>query len=199
MADTWNNNGTTFDAIRMSVTDTTSGASSTLLNLLRNGVAQFTVDKNGNVSGTGTQIIFNTDISTKGLRAVAQDGLQACAIITSNPQFATLQSGSGVVANTYRFSSDIQNGVASDVALMRSATNTIDVVATATGNYAHIVMFTNRTVPCAFASLPSATSVSAGGRALITNGAAATFNTTAAGGGANVVPVFSDGTQWKVG
>jgi hypothetical protein len=38
-----------------------------------------------------------------------------------------------------------------------------------------------------------------GSNGAITGGSTATFNATIAGGGANVVPVFSDGTNWKVG
>lgn len=49
-----------------------------------------------------------------------------------------------------------------------------------------------------FAQLPSAAS-SAGARATISNSTTNTFNAIAAGGGANIVPVFSDGTNWRVG
>lgn len=50
-----------------------------------------------------------------------------------------------------------------------------------------------------FASLPSAATAGAGARAFITDCTVATYNTAAAGGGANKVPVFSDGAAWKVG
>lgn len=51
----------------------------------------------------------------------------------------------------------------------------------------------------AFANLPSASTAGAGARAFITDGNSATFNAVVAGGGANLVPVFSDGTDWRVG
>jgi hypothetical protein len=38
-----------------------------------------------------------------------------------------------------------------------------------------------------------------GARAFITDGSSTTFAATVAGGGANKVPVYSDGTNWKVG
>lgn len=38
-----------------------------------------------------------------------------------------------------------------------------------------------------------------GMRAIITDSSSATFNATASGGGANIVPVFYNGTDWKVG
>lgn len=50
-----------------------------------------------------------------------------------------------------------------------------------------------------FASLPSAATAGAGARAFITDSSVVTFNTAAAAGGANKVPVFSDGAAWKVG
>ena len=53
--------------------------------------------------------------------------------------------------------------------------------------------------PVAFANLPSAVTAGAGARAFVTDSNTATFNATVAAGGANAVPVFSDGTDWKVG
>lgn len=51
----------------------------------------------------------------------------------------------------------------------------------------------------AVGSLPSAVTAGAGARAMVTDATSSTFNATATGGGANIVPVFSDGTIWKVG
>ena len=39
----------------------------------------------------------------------------------------------------------------------------------------------------------------AGSRDFVTDANAATFGTTVAAGGANKVPVYSDGTAWKIG
>ena len=49
------------------------------------------------------------------------------------------------------------------------------------------------------ADLPPAAAVSVGARAFVTNSSVTTFNTIVAGGGANKVPVFFDGTNWRVG
>ena len=54
----------------------------------------------------------------------------------------------------------------------------------------------------AVASLPSASLVGAGSRASVTNATqtlTAGIGATVVGGGANIVPVFSDGTNWKIG
>jgi len=49
------------------------------------------------------------------------------------------------------------------------------------------------------ANLPSAVTAKAGARTFVSDSSVTTFNTTVAGGGANTVPVFSNGTDWKVG
>ena len=48
-------------------------------------------------------------------------------------------------------------------------------------------------------TLPSAVTATAGARTFVSDSSVTTFNTTVAGGGANTVPVFSNGTDWKVG
>ena len=50
-----------------------------------------------------------------------------------------------------------------------------------------------------FASLPSAVTAGGGARATVSDSSTSTFNAAAAGGGANIVPVFSDGLIWRVG
>ena len=54
---------------------------------------------------------------------------------------------------------------------------------------------TNYTV----ATLPSAATSGAGARTFVTNALTPTFGATVAGGGAVFTPVYSDGTNWKVG
>ena len=59
---TWNNVATTFNGIKLDVTDTASAAGSFLLNLLVGGSARFQVTKAGNVSAAGTLSV--TGVST---------------------------------------------------------------------------------------------------------------------------------------
>lgn len=66
-------------------------------------------------------------------------------------------------------------------------------------NFGNVVAETVQTTPVTFANLPNAGTAGAGTRAFITDGSTATFGATVAGGGANIVPVYSDGTDWKVG
>jgi hypothetical protein len=49
------------------------------------------------------------------------------------------------------------------------------------------------------ADLPSAVDSGVGARSFVTNATGPTFGATVVGGGAVNVPVYSDGTNWKVG
>jgi len=56
-----------------------------------------------------------------------------------------------------------------------------------------------RVVPVTFANLPSPSVAGNGARAMINDATATTFHAVAAGGGANMVPVFVDNGQWRIG
>jgi len=58
-----------------------------------------------------------------------------------------------------------------------------------------IPALTNYTV----ATLPSAVTSGKGARSFVTDALSPTFGSTVAAGGAVAVPVYSDGTNWKVG
>ena len=58
-----------------------------------------------------------------------------------------------------------------------------------------IPALTNYTV----ATLPSAVTAGKGARSFVTDALLPTFGSTVAGGGAVATPVYSDGTNWKVG
>jgi len=53
MADTWNDSGTVFTAIKMNVTDTASDADSLLMDLQVGGSSKESTDKSGNKYITG--------------------------------------------------------------------------------------------------------------------------------------------------
>jgi hypothetical protein len=59
-----------------------------------------------------------------------------------------------------------------------------------------------KTTAVLVANLPAAATVGAGARSMVTDATqtlTAGIGATVAGGGANVVPVVSDGTAWKIG
>lgn len=66
-------------------------------------------------------------------------------------------------------------------------------------NFDGVVANTVRTTPTTVNSLPTAASAGNGARAFVVDSSVTTFNSVVAAGGSNQVPVFSDGTNWKVG
>jgi hypothetical protein len=56
-----------------------------------------------------------------------------------------------------------------------------------------------KTLSTTVASLPSASTAGSGARAFVTDASATTFLSTVTGGGANKVPVVSDGSVWLIG
>ena len=56
-----------------------------------------------------------------------------------------------------------------------------------------------RTRPTTYALLPSASISGMGSFAFISDSTVNTFGTVVAGGGSYAVPVYSDGTNWRVG
>ncbi len=49
------------------------------------------------------------------------------------------------------------------------------------------------------AGLPTVAAAGQGARRMVTDATATTFNSIVAGGGANIVPVFCDGSDWRIG
>ena len=49
------------------------------------------------------------------------------------------------------------------------------------------------------ASLPTASTTNAGTRTFVSDATSTTFGSTVVGGGTNTVPVYSNGTNWKIG
>jgi hypothetical protein len=48
-------------------------------------------------------------------------------------------------------------------------------------------------------TLPSAAALGLGAKAFVTDANSTTFAATVVGGGSNIVPVYSNGTNWKIG
>jgi hypothetical protein len=79
--------------------------------------------------------------------------------------------------------------------VLRLYFNRIDALNTQLMASGVVPPLTNYTV----ATLPSAATSGKGARSFVTDASAPTFGATVAGGGAVAVPVYSDGTNWKVG
>jgi hypothetical protein len=49
------------------------------------------------------------------------------------------------------------------------------------------------------ATLPTASTANSGTRTFVSDSSTTTFGATVSGGGSNIVPVYSNGSSWKVG
>lgn len=79
--------------------------------------------------------------------------------------------------------------------VLRLYFNRLNSIVSQLGKSGVIPPTTNYTV----ATLPNAATSGAGARTFATDALAPTFGATVAGGGAVFIPVYSDGTNWKVG
>ena len=79
--------------------------------------------------------------------------------------------------------------------VLRLYFNRVDAILNQLKTDGVIPALTNYTV----ATLPSAVTSGKGARSFVTDALLPTFGSTVAGGGAVATPVYSDGTNWKVG
>jgi hypothetical protein len=79
--------------------------------------------------------------------------------------------------------------------VLRLYFNRVDAILNQLKTDSIIPALTNYTV----ATLPSAVTSGKGARSFVTDALAPTFGATVVTGGAIAVPVYSDGTNWKVG
>ena len=91
LTDTWNNAGTSFNGIKLNVTDTASAAGSKLVDVQIGGVSKFTVGKTGTVTATG--IIQST---TGGFRF--PDGTTQTTASLGGAGTVTSVTGTGTVS-----------------------------------------------------------------------------------------------------
>ncbi len=111
IADTWNASGTTFTAIKMSVTDTASAAASLLMDLQVGGVSRFNVTKAGGLVSKANSIDWG-------------DSGEGYLTITGTP-VARLLPGARISlgANALSFASSVFG--TADVSILRDAANTL--------------------------------------------------------------------------
>ena len=86
-----------------------------------------------------------------------------------------------------------------DPASTLTGSEIVPVVQSGTTVRTTLAAITSSAISTTVASLPSASTAGIGARKFVTDATATTFASTVAGGGANKVPVYSDGTNWKIG
>lgn len=93
-------------------------------------------------------------------------------------------------------------GTTSSFPALKRSTNTLQVRLADDSDDAPLTTFTVKTKALTVAALPSASTAGAGTRAFVTDASTTLIlglGTTVIGGGANSVPVYSDGSSWLVG
>lgn len=125
MADTWNDGGTTFTAIKMNVTNTASAAGSRLIDLQIAASSLFFVDKDGNSTLSG-------EFSSSVLKAA--DRLEADRVLfttTGSPAVRITDSADGVLKLTNNADSDFNRlqfgGTSSSFPALKRSSTTIQV------------------------------------------------------------------------
>lgn len=175
---TWNAGGVTFTANDTNVTDTASAAGSYLETWRVGGVVQASIRKDGSFTllginpGGGSLLYWSNN----------SNGLYA-------------QSGKSTLGSAYSWNwSNAGPYSGDDLALTRQSAGILKV-AHASGTTGGAIV----TATCTVANLPTGV---AGARAFVTDAtvaASGNFAVAVTGGGANNVPVYHDGTSWKIG
>lgn len=146
---------------------------------------------------------FSVDATT----GICRWGVSSMSVqLAGNSYFAMvpgefrIRNGSGV-----SFSTGDPTSVGADVLCHRTATKTVTCDDNASGA-ATVAIIGNLTATTSVktgattvAALPTCNSAAQGTRLFVTDANSATFMATAAGGGANNMPVVCDGTNWKIG
>lgn len=196
-----------------------SGFAGRLLDLQLAGTSVFRVTAGGSTTVSGTLDVVNNAIQRIGTLQLGSSN----DVILSRSAAATLQFGAANAASPVaqvvqgqgsRAGTDSNVGGAS--VTLRSGTGTgagtisslvlQSPVAVASGSGAQTqttgltikagaAVLTNYTV----GTLPTAATAGAGAKAFVTDASATTFASIVAGSGANGVPVYSDGTNWRIG
>lgn len=199
---TWNASGVQFTAWRVNITDTASYSTSLFMDFQVGGTSRYRVDKSGTMTLSGSINVFSNavvygnvallDNASALTLGASQDVIlkrdAANALAQRNGANAQTQN----IYNTYTDASNYERvniGWSSNVAYLRPQN-------AGTGSARLLVYQSGSTT---VASLPSASTAGAGARSFVTDASATTFLSTVAGGGANKVPVVSDGTNWLIG
>lgn len=185
MTDTWTDGGVTYTAVKMNVTDTASAAGALLMDLQIGGSSLFRADKNGSVVAQGSLSTGSNANIGWGSRTQLQSPSNGVMTMfnVSGTDFARLQFG----------------GTTSSFPALKRSSTAIAVRLADDSADAPLTASYLKTATTTVASLPAAGTAGAGARHFVTDATATTFMSTVSGGGANSVPVVSDGTNWLIG
>lgn len=156
-------------------------------------------------TATGGAVTLTAGAGSAGVTTSAGGGVILTAgagrgTATGTGGAVTLTSGAGLNAGaggaiTLNTAAPGATGTAGVIDLRINSTSRLLIDATGLVTASYAVKTTATTV----ALLPAAATVGAGTRSFVTNATVTTFASVVVGGGANGVPVYSDGTNWRIG
>lgn len=146
----------------------------------------------------------------RGNTTVSSTYVGAQGEITVNTDDYSLYVHDGVTPGGYKISNDSENITAGiDANLVLESGNytlTWDIngnlTPNTTGNIVSMYVISGtivRTVPSTIDSLPLPNVAGAGSRAFVTDANTVSFGSIVGGGASNTIPIYSDGTDWRVG
>jgi hypothetical protein len=139
----------------------------------------------------------NVQISTPSLSVTSDITFDANSQIVEDAanQIAIRVGASAQSFAVYRTSSS-GNTVYERVRLVADGTRFFLRPETAGGTLRPLIV---RMAPQTVSALPTASSAGTGARAVVSDASSPTFGSTVTGGGSTLIPVYSDGTNWRVG
>jgi hypothetical protein len=172
---TWSTSGTGLGV------NAASGFSGNLLDLQVDGSSKLEVDTTGTINGAigfgSTYLEFLYAGTVRGIAGV-DDGAA---------MFKLPDSG------FFGWAPSATVSATADIELRRDSAGVVKITSGSTGTG-----YVKQT-PVAVSALPAAATVGAGTRGFVNDATATTFASTVTGGGANTVPVYSDGSNWLIG
>jgi hypothetical protein len=172
-----------------------SGFAGNLLDLQVNATTKFRIDNQGALNGNNGTYLISADGIVSAQRFTGTSGKTVLYDSGGFPGLALANN-----SNIYWESGGTVIG-SRNVGFVRSASGQIGINDGTNGstNWRDLIVRNVCTAATTVAGLPAAATAGAGARAFVTDASATTFLSTVAGGGANKVPVVSDGTNWLIG
>ena len=138
--------------------------------------------------------------------AIASANANAFVTIAGTANVAVFATTGAFITGVVSASGNVTGGNVLTAGLISSTGNAVFGNITSGGGTggnitgANVISCTNiKTTANTVANLPAAATVGAGARAFVTDATSTTFAATAVGGASNAVPVWTDGTTWKIG
>jgi len=174
----------------------------------------------GSLTSTGTLTLYNQIATTGVTRAVIRAGAgQSTTNLTewqnsggtvltrlrSDGELnvgdaSALTSGGAYFSSTslVRWTNSTSTGATVDLSLYRASSGLLEINNGTAGTYRDLILRRSQHNGVTVADLPTAAAGNAGSIQYVTDANATTIGTTVAGGGANTVLVWSNGTNWRI-